>query len=220
MSLIAQGQMPRGHIPSRTSAETTSHGKLPNDENLRILGLREKQCSNIQYRVMKAFRTNYTLILGIWTARMRRAILQGRNDSDLATLAKTLTHYGLQYLDVFCFSHIAAHEPLPDPLTFQAPAYGNFLRDFSLKLHTGEHAQLSSIKKHKVHEYAGKELQLSRKTFFRKVAFCAIFAMQHARDYDNALTIPSLCQLLHEMLSAARRIKSFKIQISNTIGSI
>ena len=63
-------------------------------------------------------------------------------------------------------------------------------------------------------------MQLSRRIFFQKVAFCAIIAMQHARDYNNALTITSLCQRLHEILSAARKIKSFKVQISNTIGSI
>ena len=63
-------------------------------------------------------------------------------------------------------------------------------------------------------------MQLSRRIFFQKVAFCAIVAMQHTRDYDKALTVPSLCQLLHEILSAAREINSFKVQISNTIGSI
>ena len=104
LNLTAQEQMLLYHISRTTSAKTiTSQGKLPNDENLRILGSREKRSSKIQYRVIKAFGTTSTLILGIYIAKMRSAIQQGRTTAIMLPWHRILTHYGLQYLDTSCF---------------------------------------------------------------------------------------------------------------------
>ena len=51
-----------------------------------------------------------------------------------------------------------------------------------------------------------RKKQLNSRLFFHKV----VLAMQHARDYDNALTNPGHCQFAHEMLSVAREMKSFE----------